>query len=427
MKALTFLLLIIISLSNVSMAKGIDRVFEGNRKQSFGRAVDNLFNLSHYDKSYALVVGISQYTGDFKSITSARNDANRMKDFLINEAGFDHVHMLTEEKVTQNRLYNIIAQFSRKIGKRDRFVFYWSGHGESYSFNDRKIGFLPFSNAGTSDIGNMLMMSTLREWDTLIKANQALYIVDACFSGLANAIDVKSAKRNLTLNQLAQPSRQILTAGQDDETTIASNHYKGSLFTTAVIDELRGTFDATGRYHHDGIVSANELILAVRSRINHEVLTNPSLRGFKLTPTLKEMVPSKGDFFFLSNKQKVDKAIGYATPSQKNTVEIKSQQSSQPTRPKHISEKERKKADIQWGIQITEHIKRYWFPPPGSAGQSALVKVGVTANGYVKEFQLVECKAQDFCESIKAAFEKAEPLPRPSHYNLSRNFIITMD
>lgn len=293
-------------LSNSVSAQAIDRVFYGNNPQNFGQLIKNAFNLSHFNKSYAVVVGISRYQG-FSSLPSTSNDAIRMKDFLINKAGFDYVHLITEERATLPRLRQVMLDvMPDKVKGNDRFVFYWSGHGETRVLNSKPHGYLPLSNSGPEQYSNMLRMRTLAEWDEGLSAKQTLYLLDACFSGLAGF--QKKGRRNQTIEQIARPSRQILTAGLANEETIASSSFGGSLFTTAIIDGLEGEADTSfGRYRKDGIVSTKELELYVKQRVNEEIRTRRL--GRRLTPSLHSFEGSgAGDFFFV-DKSHVEKKV----------------------------------------------------------------------------------------------------------------------
>ncbi|MEZ5933594.1 MAG: caspase family protein [Alphaproteobacteria bacterium] len=59
------------------------------------------------------------------------DDALRMQDFLLDEAGFDYVHVLTNEKATAERIRELMDDiFPDLITENDRF-FHWSGHGDT--------------------------------------------------------------------------------------------------------------------------------------------------------------------------------------------------------------------------------------------------------------------------------------------------------
>lgn len=97
-----------------------------------------------FDKSYALVIGVSTYTSGYSDLPIS-NDAKRMVEYLRHEAGFDYVHLLTEEKVTKDRVDELMSEtFPSLLGKDDRFLFYWSGHGDTrdVAYGDGKAGYL---------------------------------------------------------------------------------------------------------------------------------------------------------------------------------------------------------------------------------------------------------------------------------------------
>lgn len=314
--------LVLLSLANPVSAQGIDRVFRGNNPQSFGQFIKNTFNLSNFNKSYAVVVGISRYKG-FSNLPSTSNDAIRMKNFLLNEAGFDYVHLITEERVTLPRLRQVMMDvMPDKVGSNDRFVFYWSGHGETRKLNKKQHGYLPLSNSASDEYSNMVRMRTLAEWDEALSAKQTLYLLDACFSGLAGF--QKKGRRNQTIEQIARPSRQILTAGLSDEETIASASFGGSLFTTAIIEGLKGEADTSfGRYKKDGIISTKELELYTKQRVNEEI--RKRRLGRRLTPSLLSLAGSgAGDFFFVDKNHAEKQNTTPVTVASNVPVETKS-------------------------------------------------------------------------------------------------------
>lgn len=96
-------------------------------------------------KSYALIVGVNEFD-EFTDLPTAK-DPERMRDYLVDEAGFDHVHILTGDKVTKDRLEELMLDdFRQIVGPNDRFLFYWSGHGETLGQGPGARGFLPLEN-----------------------------------------------------------------------------------------------------------------------------------------------------------------------------------------------------------------------------------------------------------------------------------------
>ena len=89
----------------------------------------------------------------------------------------------------------------------------------------------------------MIDMPRMREWtENLGSARHALFLIDACFSGLA-AIERKGefAVRDRTIQGLMQPASHIVTAGVEGDESFIVNHE--SLFTKAFLAAARGTTD----------------------------------------------------------------------------------------------------------------------------------------------------------------------------------------
>ena len=87
-------------------------------------------------------------------------------------------------------------------------------------------------------------------------------------------------------------------------------------------------------------------------------------------------------------------------------------------------EKEKYGAQVEWGSKIQQHVKRRWHPPPGTKGEEAKVKITISSSGFISDgINIQSCSGNtEFCASVKEAFERSEPLPRPpSKYNFSKS------
>jgi formylglycine-generating enzyme required for sulfatase activity len=277
---------------------GIEEVCQkpANRK-SWGELLADYLGYRGYSKSYALVVGISQYTGGYRDLPT-KNDALRVRDFLINEAGFDYVHLLTDGRATTERIQELMVDtFPNRLRPSDRFLFYWSGHGVTRDAH----GFLPVSDTPKDQHSKMISMDDIQRWNRYLPAKQSLFLLDACFGGLAGSV-AKNSTTDLTIEQLAQPSHHLLTAGTDQEETIAGDRWGGSLFTAAVLDGLRGEADTASRFGKDGVVSLYELMIYVQKRVAIEKVQVGWNRS--LTPQLRDLRHNIGEFFFLTTERK---------------------------------------------------------------------------------------------------------------------------
>ena len=293
--------------SQVSYATGIDEEF-GGKSYWWTPHYNELLSYLGLEKSYALVIGVGQYDNNAFDKLPSENDAKLMKDYLINEAGFDSVRLITGDKVTPQRIQSLMLNHYRRVlTEKDRFLFYWSGHGVTESGTGRQQGFLATKSSSPGDIGNMLGMQNLSSWDNLLKAKQTLYLLDACFSGIA-ASKAMSVRQEQTIERVNRPSRQVLAAGLENEQTIAINDLGSGVFTKALLDGLRGRADSSkGYFKQDGVVTARELEEYVRDRVDRE---RRRVRWpDQITPVLYNFSQYAGDFFFVWDKRVVKSSV----------------------------------------------------------------------------------------------------------------------
>lgn len=119
-----------------------EKIVNDHPDRTWGRTVGGLFTSG---KSIAVVIGISEYIGDrhggYPELRTARDDADKMVRFLNDDAKFDIIYVLTEEKVTKERLDRLMLDEVRVIvGPYDRFLFYWSGHGDQLIIGEEFAG-----------------------------------------------------------------------------------------------------------------------------------------------------------------------------------------------------------------------------------------------------------------------------------------------
>lgn len=245
-----------------------------------------------FGKSYALVIGIGDYD-KYGKLSAPALDALRFRDFLKDEAAFDHIITLTDEKATRSRIENLMEQgFPDQIQPNDRFLFYFSGHGETRTFSDKtKRGYLVLKSSNRKTWDEMIDMPRVHQWvQNVGHARHTLVVIDACFSGLA-ALQAKSDLQNQTIARLAQPAHHLLTAGVENEESYSSDD--SSLFTSAFLEAARGAADSTG----EGVVSLSEIM----THINFTLDQNRVHTKLKMSPQkyMTRVESNAGEFFFL--------------------------------------------------------------------------------------------------------------------------------
>ena len=282
-------------------AQGVDELYEREpADKTWGQRLAETVGFDGFSKSYALTIGISDYEGGYADLPTT-NDARRMAQFLIDEAGFDHVHLLTEDKVTKARVAELMSEeFPNLLNADDRFLFYWSGHGDTraVAVGDGKAGYLPLADTPPERWSRMIAMEDVQRWNRFLPARQSLFLLDACFGGLAGIVPKSSSLRRHRIEQLSQPGHHIMSAGTENEQTIASDQWGGSLFTTALLDGLSGKADAATGFERDGIVSLSEL----KSYVQERMLFERQLVSWasQITPQVRDLGTSSGEFFFLA-------------------------------------------------------------------------------------------------------------------------------
>jgi hypothetical protein len=314
-------------------AVGIDQAFEGRAKSP--EWVQQFRSLFGEGRSYAVVIGISEYTGashdNFDRLRTA-NDAQRMRQFLLDKAGFDYVYVLTEEKATKKRITQLMEdEMPARVGPNDRFLFYWSGHGISRTLpsgNDRQLGYLPLIESRRSAYSSMISMSDIRRWDDYLQARQTLYVLDACLSGLAG-VQRKAADRTLTLAQLNRPSRQMITAGSASDESLVVDKLGGSLFTWAFIEGASGKAARPA----SGVVSVEGDLLGYVRDVVADEKALAGMAEHPLTPQIAQLQVNAGDFYFMSSAAHADlRAPANATPVRAQGVTVKGSDAQAPTR-----------------------------------------------------------------------------------------------
>lgn len=248
-----------------------------------------------FNRSVAVIVAISEYTGDFENLASPERDAQRVKEFLLDEAGFDEVWMLVDDEATSSNINTLMTQtIPSVVGPDDRLLVYWSGHGGSaQDANDRPYGFLALQNATSDGLRDTIHMDEARFWLRRIKARQVLFVIDACYSGLS--MQMATSPKDPPWEQVAGPGHHILTSSSIQQVSYGYTDGSGGLFTTAFLEGARGAAD----FNKDGIATVTEIAAHLETQLSRAAAGF----GFVQTPQFGPIGRQEGRFFFLSGFQ----------------------------------------------------------------------------------------------------------------------------
>ncbi|MCP4345059.1 MAG: DUF1566 domain-containing protein [Desulfobacterales bacterium] len=257
---------------------------------------------SPFRASYAIIIAVGDYEY-FPRLEAVQRDAGKMKEFLLNTGEYDEVVVLQDEDATFSAIrYFMHVYFPQKMKKgRNRFLFYFSGHGTQHKgYGDSIFGSLLLKGA-TGEIGdiNAVDMDTVETWSKRLRfANHMLFLLDCCFSGLAGT-EVKNYDTRVDAKELAKESgRFLITAGGADEKSIADlKRWGGSLFTDVLVSGMKGNADT----NDDGVVTTYELFSFVQAGVRNEARR----ARHKQVPLINQLgIPykDKGQFFFVYKK-----------------------------------------------------------------------------------------------------------------------------
>ena len=228
--------------------------------------MDKLNYTPHYSNSRALIIGINQYSAA-PPLEYAVNDAKAVGEILKSRFGFpeDDIKILINKNATRSEIMaNYMAFANSDIENNDRILFFFAGHGHTQTGRRGEIGFLVPYDGDINNLSSLIRWDDLTRNAELIPAKHILYVMDACYGGLAITRALQPGSMRFLKDMLQRYSRQVLTAGKANEVVSDSGgpipgH---SVFTGYFIQGLEGNA-ATA----DGIITANGVMSYVYEKV----------------------------------------------------------------------------------------------------------------------------------------------------------------
>ncbi len=222
--------------------------------------------LPKYKESKALIIGINKYQSA-SPLNYALNDAKSVKDILVTKFEFKskNIQFLTDKEATKENIMSAFLSYANNIdGSDDKILFFFAGHGHTIAARRGEVGYLIPYNGTVSDLSSLIRWDELTRNADLITAKHILFIMDACYGGLAIQRTLPPGSKRFLKNMLQRYSRQVLTAGKANETVSDSggplpDH---SVFTGHLIEALNGKAETT-----DGVITANSVISYVYEKV----------------------------------------------------------------------------------------------------------------------------------------------------------------
>ncbi len=245
----------------------------------------------NYADSHALVIGINKYR-HVSPLEYARNDAEAISALLVDKFDFPkgNITLLVDKDASGAAIRSAFLNYSRLDGD-DRVLFFFAGHGHTVTARVRETGFLVPVDGKADDLSTLIRWDELTRNAELVPAKHVLFLMDACYGGLALMRKApKPGSARFFKNMLQRYSRQVITAGKADEVVAdAGGPRMGhSIFTGHLLDAMEGAAATT-----EGIVTANSVMAYVYEKVGNDPHSQQTPHfGF---------VDGDGDFIFNAN------------------------------------------------------------------------------------------------------------------------------
>lgn len=310
--------------------------------------------VSLYDASYALVIGMSKYRY-WKPLDGPVKDVEEVKTVLI-EHGFN---VQVEMDLTGEALEQKINEFIKKYGLdgNKRLVIYFAGHGGTLVATDRReLGYIvpvdaPLPEKNETEFKRVaLSMQKIESFAKEIQTKHALFIFDSCFSGqLLSFRDPGKIIPPAISEYLNNPVRQIISSGSGNQKVPDD-----STFRRYFVSGLRGEADLD----RDGYITASELAKYLYTKV-----TNDSSRY--QTPQygrIQDANLDRGDmvFFLTRNPDNVTEEQAWLEATKQNTIQSYTVFVNSYRNSKYVSEALRTLVALSNSIESRQ-------PPPGNS------------------------------------------------------------
>nr|WP_235584342.1 polysaccharide deacetylase family protein [Massilia sp. MS-15] len=267
-----------------------------------------------YANSWALVVGIDKYQ-KWPQLQYAVRDAEGVGQLLVQKFGFapEHVITLKNEQATRS---GILAAFHERLAHgnlqpNDRIFVFFAGHGATRRLSSgRDLGYIVPVDADPDRLAtDAIPMTEIQNIAESLPAKHALFVMDACYSGLG--LTRGAANASFLRDNAKRLGRQMLTAGGTDQLVSDGGPNGHSVFTWTLLQGLSGKADLNG----DSLITGTELAAYVAPAVSSVSQQTPafgSLPGSEGGEFVFEL-PEESEFLNTATAQLSNDAIAMNT------------------------------------------------------------------------------------------------------------------
>ncbi|MGH1437138.1 MAG: caspase family protein [Lewinella sp.] len=267
-----------------------------------------------FTTSHAFIVGINDYQ-HLTPLSTAVNDARVIAERLAEQHGFKvHAPLLNATHQSLRKL--LTEDIPRLVGKDDRVLFYFAGHGVALDGEEGPNGYLVAADTRPGQEETLIPMATLHDALTTLPCRHGLLILDCCFSG---AFKWSSGFRDVIFDlpkviyeerfwrYCKDPAWQVITSSAHDQKAvdIITNQSLGlreegggqhSPFAASLLEALGGAGDVIPAGKGDGVMTATELYSYLRDAVETQTTENAKRQSPSIFNLKRH---DKGEFIFL--------------------------------------------------------------------------------------------------------------------------------
>lgn len=227
---------------------------------------------------HALIIGLSQYK-EVAPLQFADRDATAFAEFLKTQhVPEENINLFLNQDATRVNIVDALYNLTQTLKPRDRFYFYFAGHGDLEAWISHENSLLLLYNSfktGYFKGNEFLQLSELKTWFEALtkKGVEVVFIADACHSGGLIGGKEGINKTQQALQESWGSVTKILSC-RADEYALEGKQWGGGrgLFSYHLVNGLTGRADA----NKDQKVSLGELDSYLKTNVVREA--NPNVQ-----------------------------------------------------------------------------------------------------------------------------------------------------
>lgn len=333
-----------------------------------------------YEKSYALVIGISKYTSGWPSLPGVKDDVDAVAD-VLRKKGFIVTVLMDVNK--SQFLQGIESFISEKgLSVNNRLLIYFAGHGHTIETSYGSInGYVVPADAPNPNenksvfIQKSINMKQIEVFAKNAESKHVLFVFDSCFAG--TVFNATRALPELIRQKTLMPVRQFITSGTEEQQVPDK-----SIFRRQFIDGLNGSADM----NNDGYITGTELGQFLENKVTQYSNGSQTPRYGKINdPNL-----DKGDYVFFYKENDSDADVD----SNKTNNIIESQKIKEAKKPEQGNKSDNSELEYWNGVKdsnsaelLESYINEY---PEGAFVNIARYKLVELSKKITTEQRLVE-------------------------------------